>query len=798
MSPADSPHGSGGAGRRRIEIEFPSADVVEAQFDDFDVRLRAGAGDAEPEVVAQGAAVVVDGRRVPVPPDGLVVGAGDDADVRVAGRGTETRVEVRPTEDGHALIATAGDAVFINGERLLRGERRPLGRGDAVAIGATLLHYIPAGGGRLLAPVAPVDAGRFRTSKPEFTIGRAAECDLVLDHPTVSLRHAVVRDQRGQATIEDAGATTGVRVNGELVRRAPLRPGDQIAVGPFRIVFDGEAFVDRRAPTGLPVVAVGVRIDVEDGGTILHPTTLHLRPGELVAIIGESGAGKSTLLKALSGVREPSAGAVMAGGEDVRTRLTDVGYVPQFDTVHGALTVREVLDYAAQLRLPPDTTEAERAERVTSVIEQLGLEERADVRVERLSGGQRKRVAVGTELLHSPGALFLDEPTTGLDPGLERRMTELFRSLSDTGQTVALVTHATASLGLCDRVIVMARGGHLCYDGPPDELLSTFGVDDDGALYVRLAQDDPRALAAEITGRNGGPPPPLPPLRSQRVRLPVQQSLTRQTQVLARRYATLLARDRKHLKSALLQVPILGVLTALLFESGVFSRPEAAGGEAFAREAAQVLFLMVTIAIWLGSINAAREIVKERNVVARELAVGVDVRAYLASKLVVLLTFATIQTGLFAAIVLTLRPVDGGPSASAGLLAVLVLSTWAAVLLGLLVSAAARSEDQATGVIPLLLAPQLLCGGAIVTLQEMSGVMSVLSALIPARWSFAAAGSSLDMNERIAEDQAFATASRYGDSFFELPFAGFVGIMILFAVAMAASIVYLLRRPDAD
>jgi len=635
---------------------------------------------------------------------------------------------------------------------------------------------------RVLAPIDPVDAGRLCATKERMTIGRGPDCDLVLDHPSVARRHAVIRLRNGSATIEDVSASTGVRVNGERRRRARLCPGDQLAIGPFRVLFDGHELVERAARTlGLPIVADGVAMDIEDA-TILQPLELRLQPGELVAIIGESGAGKSTLLKALAGVTRPTRGHVRVGGEDVSQRLSELGYVPQFDIVHDQLTVAEALDYAAQLRLPPDTAPAERIERVGEVIEQLGLAERAHARVAVLSGGQRKRVGVGMELLHRPGALFLDEPTTGLDPGLERRMMQLFRRLADAGQTVALVTHATASLALCDRAIVMGRGGHLRFDGTPDEALAHFGVTQFEDVYVALDEQDaaPRSLPAAAAGRRR----PLPPLSTPRAQRSVQQPIGYQTVVLSRRYATLLLRDRRHVRAALLQVPVLGLLTALLFHTGVFNRADGDPSvPLYTAKSAQLLFLMVTIAVWMGAVNAAREIVKERHVLARELAVGVQVRAYLASKLIVLLSLLTAQTLLFCVIVLALRPLHESGS-GLRLTAVLVLSSWVAVLCGLAVSAWASSEDQATSVIPLLLVPQLLLGGAIVPLAEMTDVMQVVAALVPARWSYAAAGHAIDLNGRIAADREFAAASHYGPQFFGLPFVAFVVIASCFAAGL--------------
>ena len=747
------------------------------------------------EVVLQSAALLVDGTRVPISPGGLTIGASPDADIEVAGAGVvgiQAAIEV--AQGGHVIVEQAPRSeTFVNGERLVIGERRPLRRGDSIALASHLLHYLPAGQGLpRLAPVEPINVGRVRTSKHEFTIGRDPECDLVLDHPTVSRRHAVIRMGDGTPTIEDQGSSVGVMVNSEMVRRAPLEVGDQIAIGPYRIVFDGEELFERDASPGLAVVAVEVQVDVESR-TILQPTSLYLRAGELVAVIGESGAGKSTLLKALAGVSNPSAGHVVIGGESVGSRLCELGYVPQFDIVHDQLTVGEALDYAARLRLPPDTTSRERTVRVTEVIDQLGLVDRSDIRVERLSGGQRKRVAVGVELLHRPGALFLDEPTTGLDPGLERHMTALFRSLADTGQTVTLVTHATGSLALYDRVVVMGRGGYLRFDGTPTELLHTFEVEHFDDVYAVLAEHREPGLVAKRLERRDRPLPPLAPARGrQSLPRPVQQTLGYQTRVLASRYAALVLRDRRYLRNALIQVPILGLLTALLFVTDVFDKFPVPH---YAAKSAQLIFLMVTIAVWLGSINAAREIVKERNVLDRELAIGVQVPAYIASKLVVLLALTAVQTALFALIVLALRPLHEARAVEVELVIVLVVSSWIAVLLGLLVSAYAKSEDQATGVIPLLLVPQLLFSGAIVPITQMTTPVRLLATLIPARWSFAGAGNVVHMQERINLDPVFSHASQYGQHFFAVSLAGFLFICSLFACGLFSGLVRLLRTP---
>lgn len=793
MTPPHDEKSSGDQKPRR-KIVFGGEPTVVRRKSDGDKP----SGSKDQNVVLKSAALLWRSERLPLPRSGLVLGPEEQGAWPPQKDRDEGSALVEQTSDGHVLLVTGGDVdVYLNGELLVFGERRPLGQGDAIAVGGSLFHYLPPERSQSKLPrVAPVSAGRIRSHKGELVIGRSEECDLTLDYPTVSRRHAVIRVDSDGATIEDCSSATGLRLNGEVIKRSRIETGDEIAIGPYRILFDGEELVERAIADGLPLQALAVSVAI-DGNQILEATDLNLRAGELVALIGESGAGKTTLLRALAGVSAPSSGQVLCGGEPVRWRLSEIGYVPQFDIVHGQLSVFEALDFAARLRLPPDTAETERHRRVNEVIQQLGLEERAELRVDDLSGGQRKRVAVGIELLHKPGALFLDEPTTGLDPGLERMMMELFRELADGGQTVALVTHATGSMELCDRVIVMGRGGIKRFDGSPDELLDAFGVDTPDDVYAEMATGHyPRATP----GRSGSIRDQA--LQSRRQRPQVRQGFLHQTKVLSERYATLVARDQRGLVSLIIQTVVLGLLTAMIFAGDVFEFPPDAT-KALTGKAAQLLFLMVTISIWMGSISAAREIVKERSVLARELAIGVRLEAYIASKLIVLIGLVSAQVILFFLIVELLKPIGAGELT---ILAILLLSSWVAVLLGLVVSAYAKSEDQAAGFIPILLVPQLLFGGAIVTLNEMPSSIQWLAGLVPARWSYDAAGTAADMTQRInyqsldgsVNSSSAALSEGYGPDFFNLEASEFLLISGVFFVALYFLLAWMIRRNLID
>jgi ABC-type multidrug transport system ATPase subunit len=230
-------------------------------------------------------------------------------------------------------------------------------------------------------------------------------------------------------------------------------------------------------------------LDVSDvclragGVDILEAIDLRLHPGELCALIGPSGAGKSSLIKVLLGLRAPYRGTVRLGDSAI-SRSGPVGYVPQDDALHRSLTVRRALTFAARLRMP-EAREATRQRRVEEVLRQVGLSDRARLRIRKLSGGQRKRVSLALELLTEPGLMILDEPTSGLDPGLEAKMMSLFLEISRSGRIVLVATHAMQSLRLCHALMVIVAG-RVAFLGEPAEALSFFRVQEFRDIFDEL------------------------------------------------------------------------------------------------------------------------------------------------------------------------------------------------------------------------------------------------------------------------------------------------------------------------
>jgi ABC-type multidrug transport system ATPase subunit len=519
---------------------------------------------------------------------------------------------------------------------------------------------------------------------------------------------------------------------------------------------------------------------------ILAPTSLVIEPGQLVVVIGESGAGKSTLIKAIAGVNQPTSGRITVNGHPLAARLTEIGYVPQDEIVHGLLTVREALDFAARLRLP-DVTSEEVYAAVARVMDELALTEHADTRVEALSGGQRKRVGVGVELVSRPSLLFLDEPTSGLDPGLETRTMELLRDLADNGRGVAVVTHATTNLGICDKLVVMGRGGILTFMGAPDDALRFFGVEHFDGIYGAL-DETPATEWRRRFGEASGQAAPQGEAEGQSVK-GKRRSVARQTALLTRRYLKLMARDKRNLAILLGQVPVLALFEVGLFKAGLFDRPGGEPGNAVA-----LVFLLVINTIWLGSLDATRELVRERTVYQRESAIGVRLSAYLLSKLGVLFALSLVQTLVLTAVVTSFRPLEASTATFVAILGILALTGLVAVCMGLVISAAAGTEDQAVSITPLAVLPQILYAGSLVPIDSMVDIMAAFANVIFGRWALATMGTSLDMNERFAENAEFARVNRFGDDFFGVPEVQGLLTLAVFLVVFLAVTALLLRR----
>jgi ABC-2 type transport system ATP-binding protein len=226
--------------------------------------------------------------------------------------------------------------------------------------------------------------------------------------------------------------------------------------------------------------------------TAVDGVTLHVAEGEFVGILGPNGAGKTTLLEMIEGLRRPDGGTVRVLGEAVWPRnarlLPRIGVQLQASSFFERLTAREQLRTFASLYDVPQR-------RVGEWLERVGLLDKADTRVEDLSGGQAQRLSIACALVHDPEVVFLDEPTAALDPQARRNLWDLLSGLNDSGRTVVLTTHYMDEAEvLCDRVAIMDAGSILRFDSPAALVR---GLDAPARITVapgQLELDDARAL----------------------------------------------------------------------------------------------------------------------------------------------------------------------------------------------------------------------------------------------------------------------------------------------------------------
>jgi ABC-type multidrug transport system ATPase subunit/pSer/pThr/pTyr-binding forkhead associated (FHA) protein len=341
-------------------------------------------------------------------------------------------------------------------------------------------------------------------------IGRDCENEISLSHPMVSRLHATVSyGTSDRLTIHDHKSTNGTFVNGYRVSDCGLYDGDIIQIGPCRLLIDQGKVIRFDDKNRIRIEVCGVSVK-RDGAVLLNNVNISIPPGEFVVILGPSGAGKSTLIDALTGKIKPSSGEVYANGLPLQKFLnafaSSIGYVSQDTVLYKELTVGEIFKEQSLLRLPHDATDQERTSRVNEVIDLLDLSKVVLCRVGHLSGGEARRVLLGVELLSSPAIIFLDEPLSGLDPGLVRRFMLLFRKISDQGHTLILITHNLDQLELCDHVIFLNRGESV-FQGSPSELGSVFNTTSIAEIY-RNGMD--RRRIAHIHGMR----PRAPPQRS--------------------------------------------------------------------------------------------------------------------------------------------------------------------------------------------------------------------------------------------------------------------------------------------
>ncbi|MEN9974493.1 MAG: hypothetical protein RLZZ282_499 [Verrucomicrobiota bacterium] len=533
--------------------------------------------------------------------------------------------------------------------------RKPLGSGDSFSQGDLTFTFSLKLDSPMIAGI-PCESFVLHASQ-SYHLGRgarstteASEVIVALDSQdqSISKSHASLRHDNGDwylSNESDRGATV---LNGVDCTRAKLIFGDRFKICDYVFEFRGSQ-IDRvdHSDSGR-IEALNLSVIVKDRLTgnplhILNQVGLRIGTGDFIGILGGSGSGKSTLLNALCGIRPADQGKVLIGG--IQNSLLNelrpgaIGYVPQDDIVHPELVVRDAFYLAARLRLRLE--DKQRKALVERTIELLGLAEHANKRVYHLSGGQRKRVSIGIELLSKPSVMFLDEPSSGLDPATEESLMELLQSLTLTNLTVVCTTHVLQKAYLFARLIFV-HGGRVIFEGNSSQARdffvkrsseisdshsgshSTLGMTKSPLEKIYSEVLRGTKSAAEWEEEFKQRPGYQAPVISSDLQSPLIEVATPSEKRVpaSSRFLTLLVRQWKilgadwlNLAFLLCQVVLIGLLIALVSDEFGFR-----------------MFLGLIATMWFGCSNGAQQIVSELPIVKREQICGLGRNVYLGSK----------------------------------------------------------------------------------------------------------------------------------------------------------------------
>jgi len=603
--------------------------------------------------------------------------------------------------------------------------------------------------------------------------GRDPACDIPLDFPMVSWRHARLTRTPEGILVEDLGSRNGTYLDGVRVTGKVLaRPGQEIGLGSVRFQLMENGQLAQRDYNGkVTIEAKEIIVNAPNGKRLLDSVSLTVFPYELVALMGPAGAGKTTLLKALNGYTRPVHGTVLFRGQslydyyDLYRHM--MGYVPQDDIVHPQLTVRQALYFSARLRT--DLTDAEINTRTEKVLYDLGIPDKIDTVIgsperKTLSGGQRKRVNIGLELITDTPVLFLDEPTSGLSSYDAESVIDLLKELSKTGKTILTTIHQP-SLKVYkqfDDLLMVSRDkgtkpGALVYFGPayPDSIqfFNPPITGPTGTAAIPSTELNPemlfsgmntvpdanrtetwreRYLASHyrqeyVDNRSGKQPAATDKTGEEK---PRRQFGLGQWIALVKRNVIVRLQDRAQTAILLAQAPLFAMLVVLV------NYPLRADHfDEITQKLPVVHFLMVVAAIWFGCNNAARDIVGEWTIYKRERMVTLKLLPYIFSKLAVLMALCIFQCGSLLAIVYLICGLHSNFFAD---FLVLLLSSMIGAGLGLSISALSKTTESAIAMLPLVLLPIIALGGGMRPIYLMPNAGQLLSAVIPSRWAFEA------------------------------------------------------------
>jgi len=639
--------------------------------------------------------------------------------------------------------------------------------------------------------------GRFqlKASKSEYLVSndpsRLEPDDILLSPGTsgdVVLKIFCDYDQRvGQLEVIEADRP--IMVGGEPVRTtAQLKDGDtiRIDVGQVLRCNFSERIIEeeRNIIRTLEVNEVTHRFGKGEIG--LEGNSFSVTRGELVCVMGASGSGKSTLMRVLAGQLQPTSGDVFLNGQSLYQNLDGlkqyVSYMPQQDAFDEHLTIGENLLFAAAIRAP-HLSRRDRSRRLEAKLIELGLGERRDAVVgspesKVLSGGERKRLNIGLDMIGMSDVYLFDEPTSGLSSKDSEHVMEIIRGLAHNKIVIVTIHQPSSKIfQMFHKAILLDKGGRLVFFGTPSDMLRYFAEAEHqhqfgaelGACpscgttrpeFIFDVLETPlRDLSGDIiyeensrgqlvASRRYSPdfwrdkyeafrliqdvkqvsllqepaaPLPIAPVQGKRLPLRWHDEWTQFRTLLRRSFLSKL-RNRANLVITIGVSPVLALLIATLLrysENGTYDFASAYHIPTF-------LFLGLIVAMFLGLTNSADDIIRDRPVLQRERNIKVRLSYYVVSKTLTLGVFALIQCILYVLIGNSVLQIRGMFWIDLG---IMFMTAMSGVALGLLISSLVADPKTAANIVPLILIPQIIMGGALIKYEDMNRNLALLYSL---------------------------------------------------------------------
>jgi len=514
---------------------------------------------------------------------------------------------------------------------------------------------------------APTNSIPLSSANGDIIIGRASNkndgderlprLELDTDDFIISKSHARLFRENKSWQIEDI-SKGGTDINGKVtLGKHSLVYGDRIRISDYLFEFtDTELKRIDHIQTG-NLIASDLSVVVKDRVTgdplpILKSVSTRIKAGEFIGILGGSGQGKSTLLDALCGMSPATSGIVKIDGVPnhllSKARPGAIGYVPQDDIVHKELSVDQAFLYSGQLKLTLNKIQLKNL--IDKTIDTLGLTDHRSKRIKHLSGGQRKRVSIGIELLSKPSILFLDEPSSGLDPTTEQSLMELLQALSLNNLTVICTTHVLQNAHIFNRLFYI-HGGRLIFTGNAQQARDFFlGQKEHTQTQSRSVQSPLERLYSTVMEGNTSAKEweeqfhkisPRVEADTQAIagKLDLiekkkQPSALKKVSTLLKRQMSILQSDWMNAAFLVAQVIIIGLLISWVSD-----------------DLGLRTFLGLIAAMWFGCSNGAQQIVGELPILQRERVCGLGLNVYILSKMVFQGALSTIQCMLLFLII---------------------------------------------------------------------------------------------------------------------------------------------------